>query len=288
MIYIINLRNQPLYILTEDLNFFYILKNELDNHNIKFEILNLDAKIPRISSIILTTTEDIGKLIVGNHNNFLIYSKNYDFKKYLIKIIAAYRIKYSKIYSTLTFSIDPGNKLGLMIFLDDFYLDSYWCFEKIDLLNTINKYVETFQDDNPNLMYLNFKLGRGVLTIAFDLVTDIYKIFHDRKNLRVYLIDEFKSSKFRFSGQKGDRKISKDEISALILAFRNGIAVYQDNYKEIFEQIKNKKLKPHNYITLITENHEEYLEELKEMVDKVLKGELALSSVMEKLNKNTS
>lgn len=282
------MRNQPLYILTEDLNFFYILKNELDKHNIKFQILNLDAKIPSPSSIILTTSEDIDKLKVSNHKNHLVYSKNYDFEKYIIKVIAAYRIKYSKVYSTLTFSIDPGNKLGLMIFLDGYYLDSYCCFKKIDLLNTIHKYVETFQEDNPNSMFLNFKLGRGVLTITFDLVTDIYRIFQDRKNVRVYLIDEFGSSKIRFSREKGGRKFSKDEISALILALRNGIAVDQDNYKKVFEQIKNKILKNHNFNTLRTENHEESLLELKEMVEKLLYGELTLSNAMKILNKNRS
>lgn len=282
------MRNQPLYILTEDLNFFYILKNDLDKHNIKFQILNLDAKIPTISSIILTTSEDIDKLEVRNHNNYLVYSKKDDFKKYLIKVTAAYRIRHIKNYSTLTFSIDPGNKLGLMIFLDDFYLDSYCCFEKIDLLNTINKYVDTFQEGNPKLMYLNFKLGRGVLTITFDLVTEIYRLFKGRKNLRVYLIDEFRSSKIRFSREKGGRKISKDEISALILAFRDGIAVDQDNYKIIFEQIKNKKLKIGNFNTLKTENHEKSLLELKEMVEKVLHGELALSNAMKMLNNNIS
>lgn len=282
------MRNQPLYILTEDLNFFYILKNDLDKHNIKFQILNLDAKIPTISSIILTTSEDIDKLEVRNHNNYLVYSKKDDFKKYLIKVTAAYRIRHIKNYSTLTFSIDPGNKLGLMIFLDDFYLDSYCCFEKIDLLNTINKYVDTFQEGNPKLMYLNFKLGRGVLTITFDLVTEIYRLFKGRKNLRVYLIDEFRSSKIRFSREKGGRKISKDEISALILAFRDGIAVDQDNYKIIIEQIKNKKLKIGNFNTLKTENHEKSLLELKEMVEKVLHGELALSNAMKMLNNNIS
>jgi len=280
------LRNQPLYILTEDLNFFYKLKNELDKHNIKFQILNLDTKIPTTSSIILTTSDDIDKLKVRNHNNYLIYSKNYDFNKYLIKVIAAYRNRYKEIYSTLTFSIDPGKKLGLMIFLDDNYLDSYCCFKKIDLLKIINKHVETFQDDNPKLMDINFKLGRGVLTIAFDLVKEIYRFFHGRNNLKVYLIDEFRSSKIRFTGEKGSRKISKDEISALILAFRNGITVDQDNYEYIFEQIRNKTIKIYTFNALKTNNQEEYLLDLKEVIEKVLNGEMTLSSAMEMLSNN--
>lgn len=280
------MRKQPLYILTEDLNFFYMLKNELDKHNIKFQILNLDAKIPTISSIILTTSEDIGKLRLRNHDNYLVYSKNYDFAKYLIKIIAAYRINHKESYSTLTFSIDPGKKLGLMIFLDDFYLESYCCFEKIDLLEIINKYIETFQENNPTLIDIKFKLGRGVLAIAFDLVEEIYRFFHNRNKLRVYLIDEFKSSKIRLSREKGYRKFSKDEISALILAFRNGIPVEQDNYKHIFEQIRNKTFKTNNFNGLKSNNHEDYLLDLKEVIEKVLNGEINLNTAMEMLSTN--
>ncbi len=280
------MRKQPLYILTEDLNFFYMLKNELDKHNIKFQILNLNAKIPTISSIILTTSEDIDELRLENHDNYLVYSKNYDFAKYIIKVIAAYRVSYKEIYSTLTFSIDPGKKLGLMIFLDDYYLESYCCFEKIDLLEIINKYIETFQEGNLTLIDIKFKLGRGVLTVTFDLVEEIYRFFHNRNKLSVYLIDEFKSSKIRLSREKGYRKFSKDEISALILAFRNGIKVDQDNYKYIFEQIKNKTFKTDNYNTLKTNNHEEYLLDLKEMIKKVLNGEINLNNAMEMLSNN--
>lgn len=280
------MRKQPIYILTEDLNFFYVLKKELDKHNIKFQILNLDAKIPTISSIILTTSEDFDKLKAGTHNTYLVYSKNYDFEKYLIKVIAAYRIKYKKNYSTLTFSIDPGKRLGLMIFLDDFYLVSYCCLEKNILFKFINKHIETFQEDNPRLMDINFKLGRGVLTIAFDLVKEIYSFFHDRNNLKVHLIDEFRSSKIRFSREKGYRKISKDEISALILAFRYGITVEQDNYEYIFEQIKNKSLKTDDFNTLKTNNHEDNLLDLKEVIEKVLNGEINLSSAIEMLSNN--
>ena len=123
-----------------------MLKNELDKHYIEFQILNLDAKIPTLSSIILTTTEDIDKLKVRNHNNYLVYSKSHDFKKYIIKVIAAFRIGYKKYYSRLTFSIDPGKKSGLMIFLDDYYLNSYCCFEISEIITIIKHYFETFQD----------------------------------------------------------------------------------------------------------------------------------------------
>ena len=263
-----------------------MLKNALDKYKIEFQILNLDAKIPTLSSLILTTSEDFDKLEVRSRDNYLVYVKNCNFDKYLIRVIAAYRIGYKDIYSTLTFSIDPGNKFGLMIFLDDFYLNSYCCFEKPELLRTIKSYIQAFQEDNPNLIQINFKIGRGILPIAFNLVNDIYKIFNGRKNLMVYLIDEFRSSKIKLSGERKIRKISKDEISALILAFRNGISVNLDNYEYIFEQIKNKTLKKDNLESLKPDNHEEYLLELKEVVKKVLNGELSLSSAVVSLTNN--
>jgi len=278
------LRNQPIYILTEDLNFFYILKNELDKHKIKFQILNLDAKIPNLSSIILTTFEDVNKSRKRNQNNYLVYSKKHDFNKYLIKVIAAFRIGFKKYYSKLTFSIDPGKKLGLMIFLDDYYLDSYCCFEPGDLQVIIKQYCKTFQEDNPKPMFLDFKLGRGVLPITFNLVKQIYSIFQERKNLRVFLIDEFRSSKIRSSADQAGRKFTKDEISALVLAFRNGIMVNINNYENIFEQIRNKKLNTGKFKTLKSEKDDETLLELKEVVEKVLNGELNLNSAMKILN----
>ena len=278
------MRNQPLYILTEDLNFFYMLKNKLDKHKIKFQILNLDAKIPNLSSIILTTFEDVNKSRKRNQNNYLVYSKKHDFNKFLIKVIAAFRIGFKKYYSKLTFSIDPGKKLGLMIFLDDYYLDSYCCFEPGDLQVIIKQYCKTFQEDNPKPMFLDFKLGRGVLPITFNLVKQIYSIFQERKNLRVFLIDEFRSSKIRSSADQAGRKFTKDEISALVLAFRNGIMVNINNYENIFEQIRNKKLNTGKFKTLKSEKDDETLLELKEVVEKVLNGELNLNSAMKILN----
>ena len=261
-----------------------MLKNELDKHYIEFQILNLDAKIPTISSIILTTTEDIDKLKVRNHNNYLVYSKSHDFKKYVIKVIAAFRIGYKKYYSRLTFSIDPGKKFGLMMFLDDYYLNSYCCFEISEIITIIKQYFKTFQEDNQKMMFLDFKLGRGVLPITFLLVKQIYSIFHNRKNLRVFLIDEFRSSKIRFSEDHAGRKFSKDEISALVLAFRNGILVNSKNYKSTFEQIKNKKLNTSKLKALKSENDDDDLSYLKDVVDKVLNGDIALNNAMKTLN----
>jgi hypothetical protein len=280
------LRNQPLYILTEDLNFFYIIKNELDKYKIYFQILNLDSKIPDIPSIILTTSNDYKKLGNKNRVNFLVYSKKNDFGKYFLHVLAAVRIGYKKYYSTLTFSIDPGKKLGLMVFLDDYYLDSYCCFENSDFFAIIHKYIAIFDEDNPTLMKLNFKLGRGVLDITYDLVKQIYIMFQNRKYLRVCLIDEFKSSQFKLSKNTIGKKFTKDEISALILAFRLGIDVRFDNYKVIFEKLRKKKLFIRKTETEKPKNHDEPLLSLKEVVEKVLNGKVTLSNAIEILSAN--
>jgi hypothetical protein len=280
------LRNQPLYILTEDLNFFYLLKRELDKYKIHFQILDLDSKIPEIPSIILTTSNDYNKLGNKNRVNYLVYSKNVDFGRYLLHVIAAVRIGYKNYYSSLTFSIDPGKKLGLMVFLDDYYLDSYCCFEINDFFVIIQKYINTFEEDNKTLMKLNFKLGIGVLNITYDLVKQIYVIFQNRKDLIVCLIDEFKSSQFKLSGNTASKKLTKDEISALILAFRLGIDVRFDNYEAIFEQLKMKKLFIGKTEKDKSENHYEPLLSLEEVVKEILSGKLTLSNAIEIINPN--
>ena len=280
------MRNQPLYILTEDLNFFYIIKNELDKYKIHFQILNIDSKIPDIPSIILTTSNDYKKHGNKNRVTYLVYSKNIDFGKYFLHVIAAVRIRYKKFYSTLTFSIDPGKKLGLMVFLDDYYLDSYCCFETSDFFAIIQKYINAFDEDNPSLMKLNFKLGRGVLDITYDLVKQIYFMFQNRKDLGVWLIDEFKSSQFRLSGNTFGKKLTKDEISALILAFRLGIDVRFDNYEDIFEQNRMKKLFIGKTEKEKSENYDEPLLSLDEVVEKVLSGKITLSNAIEIINPN--
>jgi len=279
------LRNQPIYILTEDLNFFYLIKNELDKYKIHFQILDLDSKIPEIPSIILTTSNDYKRLGNNNRVNYLVYTKNIDFGKYFLHVIAAVRIGFKKYYSTLTFSIDPGKKLGLMVFLDDYYLDSYCCFENSYFFAIIQKYIDVFEEDNPTLK-LSFKLGRGVLDITYDLVKQIYVMFQNRKDLRVCLIDEFKSSQFRISRNKIGKKFTKDEISALILAFRLGIDVRFDNYKGIFEQLRMKKLFIEKTETEKSENQDETLLSLEEVVEKVLNGKLTLSNAIEIINPN--
>ncbi|MHA1240699.1 MAG: hypothetical protein ACTSQU_07870 [Promethearchaeota archaeon] len=246
----------------------------------------MDSKIPDIPSIILTTSNDIKKRGYKNRVNYLVYSKDQDFGKYFLHVLAAVRIGYKKYYSTLTFSIDPGKKLGLMVFLDDYYLDSYCCFENSDFLAIVHKYTVIFEEDNPTLMKLNFKLGRGVLDITFDLVKQIYFMFQNRRHLRVCLIDEFKSSQFKLSKNTIGKKFTKDEISALILAFRFGIDVRFDNYNDIFKQLRMKKIFIRKNNKEKSKNRDEPLLSLEEIVVNVLNGTLSLSNAIEIISAN--
>ena len=87
------MRNQPLYILTEDLNFFYKLKNELDKYKIHFQILDLDSKIPETPSTILTTSNDYNKpenIKVGGTINREFIVKNCSWAKHAQELYQIY------------------------------------------------------------------------------------------------------------------------------------------------------------------------------------------------------
>lgn len=272
-----------IFVLTENLNFFFRLNEELKRLNIKFKVLNIGNKIPNLPCLILTTSDEIEE--IENRNNqyakFLTYSKNEDLDKYILKVLAAYRIGYKDKYSELVFSIDPGTKhIGLVVFLDDYYLNSQTFFKKEELLNKVIKYIETFQNDAPNSLNLKFKFGRGVLPITLELISNFYTDLNGCKNVRVFLIDESKSSKLKIIDKK--RKIPKDEASALILALRDGIEVNQENYVKIFSDIKLKKFKgPNN--KRIYNNSIESIEVLKDIIEKLLDGEISLSKSLKSL-----
>ncbi len=272
-----------IFLLTEDLSFFYKLNKELNRLNIKFNILNIGNKLPTFSSLILTTSKEINKFERHNQKNiFLPYSSHNDFKRFISKVIAAYRIGYKENYSNLTFSIDPGTKhIGLVIFLDNYYFLSHTIYDKKELINKIKNYTKNF--DNPNLIKLSFKFGRGVLPLTIDLVNKIFTAFKNRGKMRVYLIDEAKSSKIRIYYQ--GKKFPKDEASALILALRDGIEVNQNNFQKIFNQIKSKKLKKEELRNDLFEKNNDMPSILREIAEKVLNGEVSLSESIENINK---
>jgi len=184
--------------------------------------------------------------------------------------------KAFKVGEKLTFSIDPGKKIGLMVFLDNYYFDSYCCYRTEELIEKIVKIMRVFQINNPDLIHVDFKFGRGVLSITYELVKNIYKIFKSRQNLRVYLIDESRTSKIKNLNKFKGKKVSKDEISALILAMREGIEVTHENYIKIFNQIKSKKLKLNPISKRDIESNNGALFKIEDIIEKVLSGECSL------------
>ena len=272
------MRRLPLYIFTEDLNLFYRLNNVLKEKKIPFRISNILNKIPKFPSIILTTIGELERL--GRINNKAIvlpYSVNKGFDEYLLKVLASYRVGFKDYYTSLIFSIDPGNRTGLMVFLDDFYFDSFCFYEEESIIKYIYTITNFFQADNPHLMDLEFKFGSGVLSQTQKLIGLIYNSIKNREKIKIFLIDEFKSSKIKTLNKYQGKKISKDEISALILALREGVEISINNYISITNQTKGRKLLPNSNKKPNFESISEHLFTIEQIIEKVLNGEISLS-----------
>lgn len=267
------MKNKTLYVLTEDLSFFYNLNKELNNLKIKFKILNFDWKIPNISCIIITTNKEYERIKnkVSKKVLILVFNENENFDYFIIKILASYRVGYDKNYSSLIFTIDPGAKhFGLVIFLDEYFLISYTIYEKEDLIERIKQYVAALQENNMELIGLNFKLGSGVQSICIDLIENIYNTFQDRKELRIQLIDESKSSQIRIREKR--RKLPKHESSALIISLRDGVEINKNNFKRIFNNFQMEQKAVFNNFEISNK-----IQLLEEIAEKVLNGELPLN-----------
>jgi len=269
------LRKLPLYIFTENLNFFFRLNKALKEKKIQFKILNIGKKLPNTPSLILTTSKELNRVeSVNNKAIILAYSDTQKFENYLLEVFSSYRVGYKEIYSSLTFSIDPGKRIGLMIFLDDYFLDSYCCFKEVDIIHILEEYIAHFVSKNENL-WLNFKFGIGVISVTHNLVKIIFSNYKDRNFIRIFLIDEYKSSKIKIFNKK-EKKFSRDEIAALIISLREGIEVNCVNYETFFNQIKTKRLKIERWKDFNFEKNNGYDLSLGVLAKRVLNGELSL------------
>ena len=278
------MRKLPLYILTADLSFFYRINKELNKLRIPFNILNLNKIIPHIPNIILTTTKEEALVMEhGKHSIVLIYSDNDDFDNFIIKILATVKIGYKDKYSELLFSVDPGKKTGLMIFLDGYYLHSYCCFNSSDVIRKIMKYIECFQIDNSKDIKIIFKLGNGVSSITIDLVKQINLIYKDSKNLKIFIIDEFRSSKVKIKQKSKAHRVSKDELSALILALRNGVEIKQADYLALIKQSYINSKYNRDKEDLKNKEESNNKPTLGDIALKVINGDLTLGSASEEL-----
>ena len=282
------MRNKILNVLinTENLNFFYRLNKELNRLNIKFKILSGISKIPDRSSLLLTTSAEINNFR-GKYKNLkiLAYTESENFNYYILKVLAAYRIDYKENYSDLIFSIDPGLKqIGMVVFLDDYYLFSHTIYDRTKLIDLTKNYIECFQIDNPNSLNLTFKFGSGVIELTIKLIEQIIDAFQSRNNMKIYLIDESKSSKIKIQHIKKKFR-TKHELSALIIALRNGVDI---NDLNLIESSKLGKIHDLNYpkqnkkfIKLVNES----AVEVKYIIEKLLNDKISLSQSSRLINR---
>lgn len=272
-----------IFILSENLNFFYLLNKELKRLKIKFKILNVGNRIPKIpNSLILTTQEEVKKFetYYKSKVNILSYSDEENFSHYIIRVLAASRVGGDNHFE-LVFSIDPGSKhLGLAVFLDGFYLNSNTLYSDDDLLNKIEIYIKVLQNFNQNSLNLIFKFGSGILSLNSRLLEKIYYKFKEKKPIKFFLIDESKSSKYKIYTQD-KKRIPSHEASALIIALRKGMEVEQTNIINLIKKFKSNDLKK-NYFKF--ENNIKLHESLNEIAEKVLRGEISINASIDMLD----
>jgi hypothetical protein len=241
--------------------------------------------MPNSPSIILTTSEEVRFLKNLNKNKVVLlhYSKKDNFDRYMFDIIREYRIGV-KSYSNLLFSIDPGKKLGLMVFLEDLYLYSETHYNVEDLFKKIKQSIKYLDENKQIPLKIDFKFGRGVMNMNLELISKIFSIIQNNNQIRVFLINEAYSSKMKL--HKLMDNMSKHEASALILALRKGIEVKKHNFLRVINQIKSNKirkeklLKKRQDLGLFVENKEL----IKELFVKIITGEISLSDCIDYFN----
>jgi hypothetical protein len=245
-------------------------------------VLNVRTKIPDIpNSIILTTLKEMSNFenIDRVKSKILSYANEEDFEQYIVKVLAIKRIG-NKNYSGLVFSIDPGTKhLGLVIYLDDYYLNSHTLYDRGELIEKIKIYVEALQETNPNPLKLIFKFGRGIMMITLNLIELLFINFK-KERFRIILIDESKTSKYKIRDEN-NKKIPKDEAAALIISLREGFEITYDNYKLILKNKNTIKNEEKYNKSAKFDNDLDY--KLIEIAENILKGNLSLSKSMELL-----
>ncbi|MFX1325795.1 MAG: hypothetical protein ACFE8N_12650 [Promethearchaeota archaeon] len=248
--------------------------------------MSVKSKIPDVNSYILTTIEELHKLSNKYKNlKILPYDENDNFTHYILKALAAYRINLKELNYDLTFSIDPGSKkIGMVVLLDDYYLISHTFLNTDTFIDSIRSYINCFQKDGQDLSKLTFKFGSGVIPLTLNLIKIIFETFQKRKNFKIFLINESKSSNVKFQYRK-KMFSSKHELSALILALRTGYEIDQLNFDEVFEQGNIIGLNNRKGNEGIFNETRISKQELRELFQKILSNEISLSQSSKLLNR---
>ena len=270
------MRHKPIYILTENLNFFYKINNGLKDKRVQFRILTFWDKIPNIPSVILTTSKESSQIeIVNKDINLLEFIDGDDINQYILKVLAVFRLGYQD-YDNLLFSIDPGlNHIGIVAFLDDYFFDSSTLTDNSQVINYIKKKFDSIQQDNTNPLSLELKIGRGLLETTQDLVNRAFSTFSNILDMKVCLIDESNTSKIKISFL--GKKFPKHEAAALILSFREGLDVNYQNYRTKFETNITNSLNRELLSRYIESYTKEYVVRFSKIAEEVIMGEKALT-----------
>ncbi len=239
-----NKTKTKVFVISNDYKYFYKLNRALKRLRILFKIVNFNDRLPNTPALLLTTENELEKLKSKNKNHVILpYDRKEDFEKYVFDILKIHNCG-PDLHSELLFSIDPGDTIGLAVFLDGTFFYSHTFYSKKTLIVNIKKCVEKIEEgeDQKNGIKIIFKVGRGVFPLTLDLIETIYEMFCKKNELAIYMVNESKSSKIKF--HKYFNNLSKHELSALILALRKGIKADQNNYVKFFELKKgNKEIK---------------------------------------------
>lgn len=280
------MREKKVFVITNNSKFFFRLNKELKKLGIPFIVLNLGQCIPNVDSIVLTTLKEVFK--INNYNkkkvNFIPYKDDENFDKYFFNFLKIYQCGFGD-HSKLVFSIDPGKTFGLIVFIGGYFFYSKTFYDKKELISNIKNCVANIEDENNSSLKLTFKIGRGVFPQSLELITEIYNLFSSEEKISIYLINELKSSKFKF--HRIFQNISKHEASAIILALRKGIHVNKENYLRFFElkktdkEIKEKLIQELNEISFLNNN----VALLKNLVFNLLNCRITIYDAFDIINK---
>ena len=270
------MRLKPIYILTENLNFFYKINNGLKEKRVQFRILTFWDKIPNIPSVILTTAKESSQIELINKDIILLeFIDGDDINQYILKILAVFRLGYQD-YDNLLFSIDPGlNHIGIVVFLDEYFFDSNTLTDNSQVINYLKKFVDSIQQGNTNPLSLVIKFGKGLLETTQDLVNHAFSTFSNIFDMKVFLIDESNTSKIKISNQ--GKKFPKHESAAMILSFREGLEVNYQNYKTILKTYKTNSLNKERLSRYSEGYTKEYIIKFSKIAEEVIMGEKSLS-----------
>ena len=280
------LMDKILFLYLKDLKISYILIKKLDEKRIKWHILENLASIHHKDSLIISNNAGIAEIKVNDY--FDAFSHYYDFLNYenfqnydslIIYILKGLWSIYE--YSNLLCAIDPGQfNIGIAFFLDKKLICTEIVHEPSKVIEIINLYSYSLKPK-----YLSIKIGTGNDRSLRDIIrlfiaTDNeYKL---EKNAKIYLVDEFGTSKKKYYYKKTfyDKNITNDEKAAITIGIRKGEILYSDTIKKILNKKANSsELKHIQHLSRKKSNGKISLS--RELAENVYQGNITIEKALE-------